>query len=69
MMILNYLKDYLCLWRLRGFESGKIGPKDGKDFIGGNFVTALNFNTNIPQLFPQLKVLNFILWMLQIYGV
>ena len=22
---------------LRGFESGKVGPKDGKDFIGGNY--------------------------------
>ena len=37
--------------RLRGFESGKVGPKDGNDFIGGNFVTALNFSTAIPQLF------------------
>ena len=23
--------------RLRGFESGKVGPKDGNDFIGGIF--------------------------------
>ena len=21
--------------RLRGFEKGKVGPKDGKDFVGG----------------------------------
>ena len=39
--------------RLRGFESGKVGPKDGNDFIGGNYVTALNFNTTLPQLFPN----------------
>ena len=25
--------------RLRGFEPGKIGPKDGDDFIGGNYST------------------------------
>ena len=46
--------------RLRGFESGKVGPKDGKDFIGGNFVTALNFNTNIPQLFPTAESFEFL---------
>ena len=27
--------------RLRGFERGKVGPKDGNDFIGGNYITAL----------------------------
>ena len=34
--------------RLRGFERGKVGPKDGKDFIGGNFITTLNLSSNIP---------------------
>ena len=29
--------------RLRGFEKAKVGPKDGKDFIGGNYVASLNF--------------------------
>ena len=28
--------------RLRGFESKKIGPKDGEDYVGGNYATALN---------------------------
>ena len=28
--------------RLRGFERGKVGPKDGSDFIGGNYLTAIN---------------------------
>ena len=41
--------------RLRGFERGKVGPKDGDDYIGGNYVTALNFNTSLPQLFPNLQ--------------
>ena len=35
---------------LRGFESGKIGPKDGSDFIGGNFVGVVNFATTLPKL-------------------
>ena len=29
--------------RLRGFERGKVGPKDGNDFIGGNYLTTMNF--------------------------
>ena len=33
--------------RLRGFESGKVGPKDGKDFVGGNFVTTMNFSSTL----------------------
>ena len=34
--------------KLRGFEYGKVGPKDGSDFIGGNYITSLNFQSNIP---------------------
>jgi outer membrane protein insertion porin family len=34
--------------RLRGFEKGKIGPIDSGDYIGGNYVSALNLSTNIP---------------------
>ena len=41
--------------RLRGFERGKVGPKDGNDYIGGNYVTSLNFNTSLPQIFPNLQ--------------
>ena len=36
--------------RLRGFERGKIGPKDGSDYIGGNYLTAINFTSTIPKL-------------------
>ncbi len=36
--------------RLRGFENGKIGPKDNNDFIGGNFISSINFTSTIPQL-------------------
>ena len=30
-------RAFLSSKRLRGFESGKVGPKDGTDFIGGNY--------------------------------
>ena len=39
--------------RLRGFESGRVGPKDGDDYIGGNYAYSLNFSSTIPQLFEE----------------
>ena len=39
--------------RLRGFESHKIGPKDGIDYVGGNYATALNFEAALPNLLPE----------------
>ena len=44
---------YLPSKKLRGFESGKIGPKDGNDFIGGNFASAINFNSTLPVIFQN----------------
>ncbi len=45
--------------RLRGFESGKIGPVDSNDFIGGNYAAALNFQSNLPFLFPSFQSVDF----------
>jgi len=45
--------------RLRGFEKGKIGPIDGLDYVGGNFVSALNLSTNLPNLLPTVEILDF----------
>ena len=39
--------------KLRGFERNKIGPKDGDDYVGGNYAAALNFETNLPNLLPD----------------
>ncbi len=39
--------------RLRGFEPGKVGPKDGDDFIGGNYSTFMNLEANFPNFFPE----------------
>ena len=35
---------------LRGFEYGKVGPKDGDDFIGGNYAATINYSSTIPQI-------------------
>ncbi len=45
--------------RLRGFESGKIGPVDASDHIGGNYAAALNFQTNLPFLFSSFQSVDF----------
>ena len=39
--------------RLRGFEPGKVGPKDGTDYVGGNYSAAVNLETNLPNLLPE----------------
>ena len=46
---------YLPGSRLRGFVSGGVGPKDGNDFIGGNYASAVNIQTSIPQLIPNIQ--------------
>ena len=44
---------------LRGFESGKIGPKDGSQFIGGNYASALNLNSTVPNIFFENENIDF----------
>lgn len=39
--------------RLRGFKKNKIGPIDGSDHVGGNYVAALNLETNLPNVLPE----------------
>tara|TARA_S200000501_G_scaffold222417_1_gene208654 strand:- start:467 stop:2707 length:2241 start_codon:yes stop_codon:yes gene_type:complete len=45
--------------RLRGFERGKIGPKDGQEFIGGNYASSINLSTSLPTIFNDLETLDF----------
>ncbi len=46
---------YMPSSRLRGFVSGGVGPKDGNDFIGGNYATSVNIQTSLPQLLPNIQ--------------
>ena len=45
---------------MRGFESGRVGPKDGGDFVGGNYAYSINFSSNIPQLFQDSQNVDFL---------
>jgi len=57
--------------RLRGFESGRVGPKDGEDFIGGNYAYSINFSSTIPQLFEESQNVDFLFFtdIADIWGV
>jgi outer membrane protein insertion porin family len=46
--------------KLRGFEAGRFGPKDGDDFIGGNFGYALNFTSTIPKILENSQNVDFL---------
>ena len=57
--------------RLRGFEAGRIGPKDGDDYVGGNYAYSINFKSNIPQIFEESQNLDFLFFVdaADIWGV
>jgi len=48
--------------KLRGFESGKAGPKDGADYVGGNYLITFNASTTLPQILPNLQNADFSLF-------
>jgi len=54
---------YVPSSKLRGFESGKIGPKDGNDYIGGNYGAALNLNTTLPSAINSFENLDLSLFL------
>ena len=49
---------YLPSGKLRGFESGKVGPIDGGDFIGGNYLASFNAASELP-IFESLETIDF----------
>ena len=46
-------------YRLRGFKKGKIGPKDNNEYVGGNYVSAINLSTNLPKLLSTFENIDF----------
>ena len=48
--------------RLRGFERGRVGPKDGDDFVGGNYAYSINFTSNIPQILEDSQNVDFLIF-------
>ncbi len=44
--------------KLRGFKKGRIGPKDNKEFIGGNYASAASLSTTLPNFLPELEFID-----------
>ena len=57
--------------KLRGFESGKIGPKDGSDYIGGNYISTINATTTIPNILENVQNVDIVMFLdaANIWGV
>ena len=48
--------------KLKGFKAGKVGPKDGSDFVGGNYMASINSTLSLPFIFPTLDKVDFALF-------
>ena len=46
-------RQYVSSKRLRGFVRGKVGPKDGTDWVGGNYVSGMSAEAQLPNLLPE----------------
>ena len=44
---------YIPRNRLRGFNTFKVGPRDGDDYIGGNYISSLGAEAQLPNLLPE----------------
>ena len=49
--------------KLRGFETDKVGPKDGNDYVGGNFIGSINVSSTVPQVLPNSQNTDFIVFL------
>ena len=39
--------------RLRGFNTRKVGPKDGVNYVGGNYISTFSVEAQLPNLLPE----------------
>jgi outer membrane protein insertion porin family len=53
---------FMPSYKLRGFKPGKIGPKDGKDYVGGNYMASFNTSLTLPFLFSGYDNVDFSLF-------
>ena len=49
---------YLPRKKLKGFKTRQVGPKDGEDYVGGNYAAAINLDTTLPMVFSQFESLD-----------
>ncbi len=54
---------YLPSSKIRGFEKGKIGPKDSGDYVGGNYTSAVNAASTVPYVFETLETIDMVVFL------
>ena len=63
-------RQFIPSKKLRGFEPGKVGPIDNGDYVGGNFMSSLNFSSQLPILKSlESTSFNLFLDMANVWGV
>ena len=45
--------------KLRGFEKGMVGPIENNDYVGGNYLSTINFSTTLPNFLPDQQNTDF----------
>ncbi len=53
---------YIPARKLRGFEAGKVGPKDGSDYVGGNYISTINATTTIPKILENVQNVDIVMF-------
>ena len=53
---------YIPHRRLRGFEAGKVGPKDGSDYVGGNYISTINATSTIPKILENIQSVDIVMF-------
>ena len=53
---------YIPPRKLRGFEAGKVGPKDGSDYVGGNYISTLNATSTIPYFLENIQSVDIVMF-------
>jgi len=48
--------------RLRGFEVGKVGPKDGSDYVGGNYISTINATSTVPNILENVQNVDVVMF-------
>jgi len=55
-------RNFIPSSKLRGFDITAVGPKDGNDYIGGNYATSFNMTTTVPSFLAENQNVDFLLF-------
>ena len=53
---------YIPARKLRGFEAGKVGPKDGSDYVGGNYISSINATSTLPYFLENVQNVDIVMF-------